>query len=220
MNFIDTSHHNSDAPKHPIDWQRVFAAGIRKTYLKATESTNFKDTAFPRDYPAAKAAGIMRGPYHFFRGDKSGAAQAKWFADYVGADQGEIVPGIDVEAGAEGVTKAQFTLRLHECLLETEERFKHKPSLYTSAVKIQELTTQPAWIAEYKLWLAAPDVPVPPLPAGATEYWIHQYSWAGVVDGIDGAVDLDRENAPPDPTPPADHSAEIRAHAEAIKGLV
>lgn len=221
--FIDTSHWSSDAPKHPINWQKVRAAGVVKCYMKATESINFKDPAFPRDWTSAKAAGIQRGAYLFFRGDKSGAAQARYFSDYVGADRGELAPAVDVEAGAAGVSRATYTQRLLECLESVADLFKRQPVIYTSKGKWDELTSHPAWVNEYPLWLAAPDEDVPPLPAGASTWAIHQFSWEGVVDGIDGPVDLDRENVivPPEPTPPDNtNSAAIKAHAQAILGLV
>lgn len=213
--FLDCSHWNG-----VIDWARVRAAGITHAYIKASESTNYTDPAFKTNWTGAKASGIKRGAYMFFRGNAGGAAQAQHFLKVVGPDLGEIDPAVDVEAAASGISKAQYTIRLRDCLLELET--VKKPVIYTSAVKMQELTTQPAWIAEYKLWLAAPDAPVPPLPAGATEWWLHQYSWTGTVDGIEGAVDLDHENVvvPPNTTPPADTDARaIRAHAEAITGL-
>lgn len=220
--FCDCSHHNSDAPKHPIDWVRVRAAGVLKVYLKATESINFRDKAFPRDYPAAKAAGIQRAGYLFFRGDKSGIAQAWFFSDYVGLDRGDFAPAVDVEAGAAGVSKATYTQRLLECLQTVEALFSRRPVIYTSQNKWQELTTQPTWVKDFPLWLSAPDAPTPPLPTHAVTWAIHQYSFSGAVSGIDGDVDLNRENAPPPEPPPPDgpDAAAIRAHAVAILGLV
>lgn len=220
-NFIDCSHFQSDAPKHPINWAKVRAAGIIKCYLKATESINFHDPAFPRDWPGAKAAGIARGAYLFFRGDKGGAAQAHYFSDYVGIDRGELPPAVDVEAVATGVSRATYTQRLLDCLEVVEMLFGRRPVIYTSAGKWSELTTNPGWVSSYSLWLAAPDTAVPPLPVGAVTWYLHQWSWVGQVDGIDGDVDLDRENVitPPDPTLPIDHAAAIRAHAVAIQGL-
>lgn len=219
--WIDVSHHNSDAPKHPIDWPRVRAAGVTKAYIKSTESINFKDKAFPANYANSKAAGIQRAGYLFFRGDKAGPAQAKFFSDYVGADRGELAPAVDVESGAAGVSRAQFTQRLLECLQSVAGLFNRQPVIYTSENAWNTLTTMPSWIADYPLWLAAPDAPVPPLPAGAHTWAIHQYDWTGSVDGIDGDCDLNRENVvtPPDPEPPSADVAAIRAHAVAIMEL-
>lgn len=213
--MIDVSHWQG-----VIDWHKVKAAGVARAYLKATESINFRDITFPANYQGTKAVGIERAGYLFFRGDKSGTAQAKYFSDYVGADRGELAPAVDVEAGAAGVSRATFTQRLLECLESVAELFKRQPVIYTSKNKWDELTSHPAWIRDYDLWLAAPNRAVPPLPVGASTWAIHQFDWEGIVDGIDGPVDLDRENVvTPDPASPVDHAAAIRAHAVAIQGL-
>lgn len=219
--FIDVSHHNADPPKAPINWPRVKAAGVTRAYIKATESNNFTDPRFSVHWAGAKAVGIQRGAYLFFRGNANGKSQAARFLMAVGADLGELPPAVDVEAGADGVTRATFTARLRECLQELERLTGRKPVIYTRATAWDTLTTRPSWVSEYRLWLAAPDAAVPPLPVGAATWWLHQYSWTGDVEGIGGDVDLNRENAPvPDPEPPDDHAAEIRAHAQAILGLV
>lgn len=211
--WVDVSHWNGT-----IDWVKVRASGITHSYIKASESINFTDPAFKTNWAGAKAAGIKRAAYMFFRGDVGGTAQARHFLKVVGPDLGEIIPAVDVEAGAAGVSKAQYTQRLRDCLLEVAT--VRAPALYTSKSKIEELTTQPLWIVEYKLWLAAPDMPEPPLPPHATTWWLHQWSWTGQVDGIAEPCDLDRENVvAPDPEPPDDSAAAIRAHAQAIIGL-
>lgn len=200
-NFADVSHHNSDFPKTPIDWVKVKASGIEKVYIKASEGNNFVDNAFATNWSKAKAVEVQRGAYHFFRANVSGVSQAAKFKSVVGTDIGELPPAIDVEDG-NGVDKVTLTSVLRTCLQETERLFGVKPVIYTSQNAWNSLTTSPAWISEYSLWLAAPDQQVPPLPNGASSWWLHQFSWNGKVDGIDGEVDLDRENAvipvPPD----------------------
>lgn len=219
--FADVSHWQSEPPKQPINWTRTKAAGLVKVYIKASESTNFTDPAFGVNWAGAKAVGIKRGAYHFFRGQANGRSQAQKFKNVVGADVGEMIPQADVEAGAAGVTRATYTARLREFLLETEDLFGRQPGIYTRESAWNQLTTQPSWIADFPLWLAAPDSPTPPLPAGAVTWSIHQYSWTGEIDGISGECDLNRENVTP-PTPPPDDTdvAAIRANALAIIGLV
>lgn len=194
--FTDISHHQSDFPNHPIDWVKVKASGISHVYIKASESNYFTDVAFATNWIKSKANGILRGAYLFFRATATGRSQAAKFASVVGQDQGELAPAVDVEDG-NGVPSTILTDRLRECLLEVERLFGQKPVIYTSAGAWDTLTTRPAWVKDYKLWLAAPDKPIPPLPTGATEWEIHQYSWTGIVPGIDGKVDLDRFNVTP-----------------------
>lgn len=218
MTIIDVSHWQGN-----INWLKVKAAGVIRAYVKATESINFVDQQFARNWAGAKAVGVERGAYHFFQGNKDGKAQAAYFVSKVGADLGELAPGVDVEAGAAGVTRAIFTQRLRDCLLEMERLTGRRPVIYTSAGKWAELTTQPGWVSNFPLWLAAPGLPEPPLPMHATTWWLFQYDWTGQVDGIAGDVDLDRENTPATPpTAPPDGAtaAQVEIHARAILGLL
>jgi lysozyme len=63
---IDVSNHNP-----PVDWQAVKNANISFAFAKATEGATFKDITFARNWSGMKAAGIMRGAYHFFRPAKN-----------------------------------------------------------------------------------------------------------------------------------------------------
>lgn len=215
MTWIDVSHWNGE-----IDWPQARAGGVTHAYIKASEATVFTDSRFAANWNGARAAGVRRGAYHFFRGHADGAAQAQHFAAVVGADQGGLPPAIDVESAAGGVTRAQYTTRLKACLDETAQRFGRAPVIYTNAHMWELLTTLPGWIADYALWLAAPGQIDPPLPAGAADWWLHQYSWTGAVPGIVGHVDLDRERVPAPPPPPNTAlEAAIAVHANAIVDL-
>ena len=144
--FIDCSHFQSDPPKPPINWPRVKAAGVTRAYLKASESNNFTDPAFAKHRAGCKSVGIAFGGYLFFRGNASGKSQAQKFAAVVGTDLGTLAPAVDVEAGASGVTRATYTARLRECLLEVEALTGKHPVIYTSAHAWNTLTTQPEWV--------------------------------------------------------------------------
>ncbi|GAA4946236.1 hypothetical protein GCM10023238_10690 [Streptomyces heliomycini] len=73
---IDVSHWQGG-----IDWTSVRDAGIQFAWMKATEGTTYKDDRFDTNYPAAHAAGVIRGAYHFALPDaSSGTAQATYFA--------------------------------------------------------------------------------------------------------------------------------------------
>ena len=50
-----------------IDWSLVAAAGIKFAIIKATEGGSLLDPRFSTNWQAAKAAGIVRAAYHFFR---------------------------------------------------------------------------------------------------------------------------------------------------------
>tara|TARA_B100000683_G_C12168523_1_gene423236 strand:+ start:363 stop:605 length:243 start_codon:yes stop_codon:yes gene_type:complete len=59
---IDVSHHQG-----AIDWAKVKAAGVHYCFMKSTEGSTFKDKRFDFNWNQAKAHGIIRGAYHFFR---------------------------------------------------------------------------------------------------------------------------------------------------------
>src|SRR5216684_110825 len=59
---IDVSHH-----QHQVNWYLVAEAGISFALAKATEGVTFVDPQFSANWIGIKNAGIIRGPYHFFR---------------------------------------------------------------------------------------------------------------------------------------------------------
>src|SRR5258708_3344786 len=61
---VDVSHYDGT-----IDWVAAHGAGIDYAFMKATESTGFVDPTFAANFKNAKAAGVIPGAYHFFRGN-------------------------------------------------------------------------------------------------------------------------------------------------------
>ena len=77
---IDLSHHNNN-----VDFVEIAAAGVLGVIHKATQGTTGVDPMYAARRPAALAAGLLWGAYHF--GDGSdGVAQADHFLDVVGSD--------------------------------------------------------------------------------------------------------------------------------------
>jgi lysozyme len=89
---IDVSNHQAD-----IDWASLASDGVAFAYIKATEGGDFRDRRFQRNWDAAKAAGILRGAYHFFTQCKPGAEQAANFIRTVPKEQGALPPVVDAE---------------------------------------------------------------------------------------------------------------------------
>ncbi len=83
VNGVDCSHHNG-----VVDWQKVAASGTRFAYAKATEGLTFTDSKFQSNYTNMKAAGLLRGAYHFFRPESEPLAQADAFLAQVPARAG------------------------------------------------------------------------------------------------------------------------------------
>ena len=76
---VDVSHYEGS-----VNWKSASAAGIKFGFAKATEGTGTKDDTFAADWAGMKAAGIIRGAYHFFHPGESASAQASFVVKTVG----------------------------------------------------------------------------------------------------------------------------------------
>jgi lysozyme len=197
---IDVSYWDSG-----IDWPKVRATGQRFMIAKATEGDFYADPTFAANWSGAKAAGLLRGAYHFFRCNVDPKKQAKKFIDYVKAvkDDGELPPVLDLESN-DGQTKDKVISRVKIWLDEVESAFGKKPIIYSGQFFLQDYLSEagggpPAWAKDYPLWLAQyPNNYVegmsPTLPRGWFKWTIWQYSEKGVVNGINAKVDMNLFN--------------------------
>jgi lysozyme len=188
---IDVSHYQGS-----IDWAKVKAAGIRFVYVKASQGADFTDPRLFANVAGAAAAGIPIGLYHVFVANLGNAQLSKWQEIYASADS-QLPPWIDIEPGAvteETAPQALEFLRAMKSNSGTKPRNPGKPCVYCSPMTAQsdlsdpEFRTYPLAIAHYT------DAPSPNTVLwSGWEFW--QHSCSGTVDGILGAVDLDRFNA-------------------------
>ncbi|MBK9927335.1 MAG: LysM peptidoglycan-binding domain-containing protein [Anaerolineales bacterium] len=193
---IDVSYWDSG-----IDWPKVRATGQRFMVAKATEGDFYADPTFPTNWSGAKAAGLLRGAYHFFRCNVDAKKQAKKFIDYVKAvkDNGELPPVLDLESN-DGQTKDKVIARAKIWLDEVENAFGRKPIIYSGQYFLQDYFSEagggpPKWAKDYPLWLAQyPNTYVdgqkPFLPRGWFIWTFWQYSEKGSVNGINANVDM------------------------------
>ncbi|MFZ5888782.1 MAG: GH25 family lysozyme [Chloroflexota bacterium] len=193
---IDVSYWNAG-----IDWPKVRATGQRFVFAKATEGVSYADPTFPANWSGAKAAGLLRGAYHFFRANVDGKKQAKKFIDYVKStkDNGELPPVLDLETH-DGQTNARIISRAKDWLDEVEAAFGKKPIIYSAQYFLQDHFSEagggpPAWAKDYPLWLAQypntyTEGQQPYLPRGWFKWTFWQYSQKGRLNGINDKVDL------------------------------
>ena len=193
---IDVSHWDAG-----IDWPKVRATGQRFVFAKATEGINYKDDTFKDNWTGAKAAGLLRGAYHFFRCNVDAKKQADYFIDFVKAakDDGELPPVLDLETN-DGMTKEKIVVAAKVWLDRVEAAFGKKPIIYSGQYFLQDYLVQPGggpppWAKDYPLWLAQyPNQYVegakPFLPRGWFNWSIWQYSDKGRINGINAAVDM------------------------------
>lgn len=152
---LDLSHWNAD---EKIDFPTLKANGIDFVILKATEHTSFVDSTFQYKSVEALAAGIIVMPYHFFRGNYSGTAQARHCVDTLQAtgflDAIEYVPIIwaDVET-TDGVSQSTRRNRL-QIFLQEVETLGFQGGVYSSPSLWNSLIGSVSWVANYWQWVA------------------------------------------------------------------
>ena len=193
---IDVSYWNAG-----IDWPKVRAAGQRFVFAKASEGESYADPTFDDNWRGAKAAGLLRGGYHFFRANVDAKKQANKFINYVKSlnDDGELPPVLDLETH-DGQSRDKIIARAKTWLDLVEAAFNRKPIIYSGQYFLQDYFSEagggpPAWAREYTLWLAQypnnyVDGMQPYLPRGWFKWTFWQYSEKGRVNGINAKVDL------------------------------
>jgi len=190
--IIDVSHHNG-----AIDWPAVGAAGIVLAFLKATQGVGFVDPAFARNRSAAIAAGILCVPYHFIDTSDPDRQAAHFLAV---SDPAPGAPAmVDWESAAALSAVLAFGRRV-------AERAGRDPVAYYGYAQLRqadrELARWPLMLPQYprgstpgsyRLLVEHPPRLPPGRPvtwdAGKRPYDFHQYTPAGRVAGIAGAVD-------------------------------
>lgn len=194
MRGIDISHHQGD-----IDFERVFNAGYRFVYIKATEG---RDRAVPRAAEYARLAhqaGLWIGYYHFATpGTNDGrtraddvADEAQFFLDTVAhLPHYHLVPALDLEQNRLGLSNAELTRWAEAWLSRVEGVTSKKPLIYLSPSFGGQLEA-PTTLGGNPLWIAHYGVATPRLPVPWSGYVLHQKTDKGRVDGIAGDVDID-----------------------------
>ena len=188
-----------------IDWPKVRATGQRFVFAKATEGDFHSDQTFGANWSGAKAAGLLRGAYHFFRANVDGKKQAARFIDYVKSvnDLGELPPVLDLETH-DGQKKEKIIERAKVWLDLVEAAFGKKPIIYSAQYFLQDYFSEagggpPIWAKDYPLWLAQypnnySEDSKPFLPRGWFKWTFWQYSEKGRVNGINASVDMNLFN--------------------------
>ncbi|HEU4608095.1 MAG TPA: GH25 family lysozyme [Chitinophagaceae bacterium] len=184
--------HGIDVSKYQnrIDWESVRDMQIEDirigfAFIKATEGLRNEDRMFQRNWKRAKAAGIVRGAYHFFLATKSGKTQAENFISSVDLESGDLPPVIDVEQ-TYGVPADMVRERVREFIETVEAYYKVKPIIYTNVefyrqILGEEFDNYPLWVAHY-LQKERPRI---------TRNWhFWQHSESGRVNGIFSKVDF------------------------------
>lgn len=181
---IDVSYYQDD-----IAWKRVRRSGIRFAFIRASDGLDHPDESFVKNWRGAKAAGVLRGAYQYFRPDQDATAQADALIVALAKDRGELPPVIDVETDG-GKAAPELVAAVQAWIARVRDKLGVEPIVYTGPefwrekAKGADITSQTLWVAHYTR-----NCPTVPSPWSRWTFW--QYTDNGRVPGIEGAVDLD-----------------------------
>lgn len=174
-----------------VNWTSVQQAGTVFAFARATYGSSEVDSYFSDNWQAMKAAGVIRGAYHFFLVADDPTQQAEFFIKTVGSlGPDDLPPVIDVES-ASG-TSSNLAADVQTWLNVVEQGLGRTPIIYTAPSYWNENIT--GGFGNYPLWVAEYGVSTPKPVNGWSNYTFWQYSSTGTVAGVNGAVDLDYFN--------------------------
>ena len=175
-----------------INWSAVKAAGKQFAFIRVSDGT-YQDPKFATNWAGAKAAGLLRGAYQFFRASDDPITIADQFLAKMGPlGAGDLPPTLDVEV-TDGQSAATIRSRMEQWLAHVEQKTGRVPFIYVSPGFWPNLGSPNE--SHYRLWVANWGVSCPSLPAGGWSTWqMWQKADNGSVSGISGAVDLDEFN--------------------------
>ncbi|MGW2231029.1 lysozyme [Streptomyces formicae] len=195
---VDVSSHQGN-----VAWQTLWNSGVKWAYVKATESTSYKNPYFAQQYNGSYGVGMIRGAYHFATPDtSSGATQANYFASNGGgwSRDGRTLPGaLDIEwnpygAACFGKSQSAMVSWIRDFLTTYKARTGRDVVIYTATSWWKQCTgnyggfgsTNPLWIPRY-------DTSPGELPAGWGFHTMWQYTSSGPTVGdhnkFNGALD-------------------------------
>ena len=183
-----------------VDFTGMPARGVSFVFLKTTQGDSYVDPLYASRLPAARAAGLAVGGYHYYDPTRPARSQLQHFVQHLAWQPGDLPPVVDIEAplastqasAAAGPSAAdQALVRDLHCFLGTlQALFGVQPLLYTGKdyanAFLQQLDDHPLWLAEYN------NQAQPTLPQGWKRWWFWQHTQSGQLQGVQGAVDLSR----------------------------
>ena len=183
---VDVSHYDGT-----ISWTKAKAAGISFAFAKATESDNYVDPTFATNWAGMKAAGVVRGAYHFFDPSVSATTQANYVLKTVGTLGANDLPIVLDFEQLSGVSESTAVAGAVTFLSAVTKATGKTAILYMSS---QFLSGSYSALAPYPLWVANYGVSCPGMPSEWSKWAFWQSSDSGSVSGIPDAVDLDTFN--------------------------
>ncbi len=188
---LDVSHYQGN-----IDWTKVYNAGYRFAFVKATDGATYRDPLFSTNIRNGAAAGLMMGAYHFARPTRhSPIVEADHFVSVIRPYMSlmQLPPALDLEKG-ESMGWSALSNWAERFMEEVQSQLGVTPVIYLNKNYARHLdsslTKYPLWIADYTY---NPNATPNTEKWSTWEYW--QFSDRGRVPGISSSrVDLDKYN--------------------------
>ncbi len=158
---------------------------------KATDGLTGTDSLFRTYWREMKAAGVVRGAYHFFHPNVSVKDQADHYLSVMGQlEYGDMPYILDVEVTG-GMSPSEVAGRSYDWLTYVQANTPgHKaPFLYSYSSFLRDNLMGKSF-AKFPLWVANYGVSQPKLPKGIPDWAIWQYSDKGRVGGVPQACDV------------------------------
>jgi GH25 family lysozyme M1 (1,4-beta-N-acetylmuramidase) len=185
--------------QHPsgtsIDWAAVRASGQEFTLVKATEGRSYTNPYFAADWAGSRAAGLIRGAYHYARPSYGTAtSQARHFVAVAGTarSRGALPPTLDLEETG-GLSPSRLITWTRNFLTEVRSLTGRSPMIYTYPYFWRTAMANTTAFRGYRLWIAS--YSSSPTTLGIWSRWTFwQYSATSRIDGIPARVDMNRFN--------------------------
>ncbi len=172
-----------------VDWRAVRAAGVRFAYIRVSDGATIMDGQFARNWEGARAAGMMRGVYQYFRPEEDPVVQADLLLAAMGPPRaGDLPPAIDVEVSG-GQDPRELVRRIDRWVARVRRATGLRPVVYASALGWIALAGNSRRFRSHPLWVAHHDVECPSTPTGWRHWAFHQKSKRAVIGGVAGLVD-------------------------------
>lgn len=216
-----------------MDFGKAVAAGAKFAFIKASQA-NWADEDIVKNWANAKAAGLLRGAYHFLTWDVDPTQQADFAWSVIKDDPGELPPVCDFEWWNDTTPPNGLEI-LWAYVTRMETLCGRKPIIYTAQGWWSQFTPTVKW-REYPLWTAQYTSAASPTVYYPWDKW-HFWQYTSKGDGYkfgaeSGNIDLNWYNgdmasllefsilepAPPiDPDPNPDIIAAILSDVDDIE---
>lgn len=176
-----------------IDWTVIDSVGSKAplefVFIRATMGVDAKDRAFDLNWKGARASHFIRGAYHYYRPNENSVEQAKNFIAAVKLSEGDFPPVLDIEELPKAQSMDSLVMGLKRWMTEVENHYGVRPILYSGEHYYTKHLKK--WFPDHVLWIANYNFFVEEIKP---EWHFWQFTEKGIVEGIDGKVDLNIYN--------------------------